>query len=221
MSAGDFLVAPSNEAAVAWIDAWPNWPAPALVIHGAAGCGKSHLAQVWRVRSGAALAAPADLDPATVPELVGHSRAIVIERAHEVAGVPAQERALLHLYNIMAETSGHLLLTAAYGPAHWLLKLADLRSRLCAAPAAAVEAPDDALLAAIIVKLFADRQVRVPIEVVDFLITRTERSVDAVRVLVAELDAAALAAKRRITVPFVRDLLARRAVVSDPDPGRA
>ncbi|UEM06571.1 DNA replication protein [Skermanella rosea] len=209
MGADDFLVAPSNEAAVAWLDLWPNWPAPALVIFGPAGCGKTHLAQVWRARTQAPRVEPGDLRIETLPKLLCEAAAVVIDNADKGTGDARTERALFHLYNLARETGGYLLLTSESAPAHWGIKLPDLRSRLMAAPAVAVGAPDDALLAAILVKLFADRQLRVGDDVIRFLVTHMERSFDAARRLVADLDAAALAARRRITVPLARRVLAK------------
>ena len=208
MAADDFLVAESNRAAVAWLDRWPNWPAPALAIHGPAGCGKSHLAQVWRARTGAPLVRPADLDIATLPGLLPAAvPAVVIDDALGVAGDPVRERALFHLYNLARDAGGHLLLAATTAPSQWGLTLPDLRSRLNAAPAVALGPPDDALLAAVLVKLFADRQIRIGTEVVEYLVVHMERSFDAARTLVARIDAAALAARRRITVPLAREIL--------------
>lgn len=204
----DFLVAECNRAAVAWLDRWPRWPGPALVIHGPAGCGKTHLAHVWQAESGAVSIVPGDLAAASPPALMGRARAGVIEGA-DAGLTDAGERGLLHLYNWLAEAGGHLLLTGACAPARWPLRLPDLASRLGAAPAVAVGPPDDALLAAVLVKQFADRQLPVGEEVVTYLLPRMERSFDAVRRLVAALDRAALAARRPVTVPLVREVLAR------------
>ncbi|MGH6968043.1 MAG: HdaA/DnaA family protein, partial [Stellaceae bacterium] len=195
----DFLVAPSNEAAVKWLERWPDWSQPALALHGPPGSGKTHLAQVFAARVRAAGAAIAFIDPAAlrveaVPARVGAARAIVIDDA-----APAPEQALLHLYNLIAERRGHLLIAASEPPARWPIALADLRSRLLAAPAVALNAPDDALLGAVLVKLFADRQVAVAADVIAYLVTRIERSFAAAREAVAALDAAALAERRPIT----------------------
>jgi DnaA regulatory inactivator Hda len=191
-----FLVAPSNQAAVAWLDRWPDWPAPALVVYGPPGCGKSHLLEAWRARSGAST----ERDPA----LVGRSRikALAIDDAEAVF-----EHDLFHLYNIIAEHQGHLLLTARQPPVLWKTRLADLRSRLLAAPSVAIGAPDDALLGAVMVKLFADRQVQVAEDVILWLLRRVERSFAGARDAVARLDAAALAQKRAVTVPLAREVL--------------
>jgi len=203
----DFLVAPSNAEAVLWLDRWPAWPAPALTLYGPAGCGKSHLAQVWRKRSDALELARDALLVEELRERLGPRRAAIVEDADR--GV--DEEALLHVYNTLAECRGHLLLTARVPPARWRLTLADLRSRLLAAPAVAVAAPDETLLAAVLVKLFADRQLRVGAELIAFLLPRMERSFEGAARLVAALDGAALAAKRPLTMPLARSVLAALA----------
>lgn len=198
----DFLVADCNREAVAWLDRWPDWPAPALVVHGPAGCGKSHLAQVFRARAGALALAAGDLAAA----IAGEARACLVEDAESLLA-EGLERPLLHLYNSLRDRAGHLLLTARQAPSRWGIELPDLRSRLMAAPAVAIGAPDDSLLAAVLVKLFADRQLKVDAEVVPFLAARIDRSFEAARRWVAEIDGAALAERRNITVPFVRRIL--------------
>ncbi len=200
----DFLVAGSNREAVGWIDRWPDWPAPALVVHGPRGAGKTHLARVWRARSGAAVVEGRALSPDVPAAFADAPRAcLVVEGADAVRDAEA----LLHLYNVAAERGGWLLLTAAGPPARWRIPLADLDSRLRAAPAVAIGPPEDELLEAVLVKLFADRQLRVGPEVISYLVARMERSLAAARGLVAALDARALAARRGITVPLARAVL--------------
>src|SRR5690348_734914 len=131
----DFLVAPSNEAAVKWLERWPDWPRSALALHGPPGAGKTHLAHVFTTRTRAAgivttFIEPATLDVAAVPSRVGGARAVVVDGANQ-----APEQALLHLHNLVAERRGHLLIVAAEPPSRWPIALADLRSRLLAAPA--------------------------------------------------------------------------------------
>ena len=199
----DFLVAPCNEAAVAWLDRWPEWPGPALVIHGPPRSGKSHLAEVWRRRSGALALEASALAQAATGSGEG-AAALVVDRL----GGPIDERALLHTYNSVAERGGHLLLTALAPPALWPLSLPDLVSRLRLAPAVAIGLPDDALLAALMVKLFADRQIALAPEVPAYVVPRIERTFKAVAHLVERLDRAALAEGRPVTVPLVRRVLA-------------
>ena len=205
----DFLVAPGNEVAVAWIDRWPDWPGPALALYGPPGCGKTHLCQVWRAMSGAVQADAAALDANQPPDLLGAARACVLDGAEAALGTDAErERRVLHLYNLLSERGGHLLVTGRDAPARWACALPDLGSRLAAMTAARLAAPDDALIDAVLVKLFADRQLRVGGEVVRFLSARMERSFEAARALVAALDRAALADRRAVTVPLARRVLA-------------
>jgi len=205
MGAEDFLVAPCNRDAVAWLDRWPDWPATALAVYGPAGCGKTHLTHVWQARSGATVVDRTALTVATVPDLLGEASACVVEDTDR--GV--DEEALLHLYNMLAERGGHLLLTATVPPSRWRIRLPDLASRLGAAVAVEVGAPDDSLIGAVLVKQFADRQLRVEAAVPAFLLARMERSFAAARRIVAALDEAALAEKRGITVKLAGEVLRR------------
>ena len=200
----DFLVAPANAAAVAWLDAWPDWPSPGLVVWGAAGCGKSHLAATWQLRSAARSLAADTLSAASLPEQMGDARTFVLE---DVDRVPPDARAWLHLHNLVAERGGQMLLTARTAPARWTMALADLASRVKALAAVEIEAPDDILVEAVLVKHFADRQMRVPPETVRYVATRLERSLGAVADMAERLDQASLAAKRPPTVPLARDVL--------------
>ncbi len=203
----DFLIAPENRDAVAWLDLWPKWPAPGLVIYGPEACGKTHLAEVWRARSNARLVTPADIAGRDAPAIAGEARAFVVERADR--GI--DERAMFHLYNYVAADQGWLLLTAESPVAQWPLRLPDLRSRLAALPAVAMLPPGDALIEAVMIKQFADRQLRVTPDVIAYLVPRLERSLAAVRAVVAALDRAALAAGRPVTVPLARQILSEFA----------
>jgi chromosomal replication initiation ATPase DnaA len=202
----DFVVADGNREALAWIDRWPDWPAPALSLSGPTGCGKTHLGRIWAVQSGAVAMEGTDLEGKSVAdltELADASSAIVIEEAQR-----APERALFHLYNLMRERRGFLLLISPEPPARWAIALPDLASRLRAAPAVAVAPPDDELLGSIILKQLADRQLHAGAGVVQYLVSRMERSAEAARRVVAALDRRALAERREIDRRLAIDVLA-------------
>jgi chromosomal replication initiation ATPase DnaA len=201
----DFLVSECNAAALHWIERWPQWPAPALVLHGPAGSGKSHLAELWRERSGGVLIAGEAVSKSDPNELAFH-RAVALDDATR-----APERALLHLYNCVVEAGASLLIVAREAPANWPIALPDLASRLRAAPSVAIAPPDDRLLAAVLVKLFADRQVRVAPGVIGFLLRRMERSFAAAGALAEGLDRRALGAGRPIGIALARRVLAEAA----------
>ena len=200
----DFFVSTANAEAVALIDRWPDWPAPTLFLVGPPGSGKSHLAHVWCGASGATLVSAAALRTENVPEALGKG-ALALEDA---PGPDADERALFHLMNHAREHRSFVLVTSQSLPAQWPVALADLRSRLRASPAVELKAPDDALLRAVLVKHFADRQIAVDEPVLSYMVARMERSFDAARRLVAEIDRRALADRAEVTRAFVARVLA-------------
>ena len=208
----DFLISPSNATAVAQIAGWRDWPLGKLALIGPPGSGKTHLAHVWAAETGARIIAAADLpdlDPGTLAE----AGAIALDGAD--APLEAEgETALFHLHNLLAQSGGRLLLTAATPPARWPIALPDLASRMQATATAEIGPPDDALLAALLVKLFADRQVTVPPTLIPYLVTRMERSFAAARTLVAALDAAALAEGRAVSRALAARVLDKTATDS-------
>jgi chromosomal replication initiation ATPase DnaA len=204
LGAEDFLVSRSNAAAVEMVDRWPDWPHPASIVAGPQGSGKSHLANVWRLRSGAAVIAAAALDDASVAALPDSS-AIVVEDLDR--GI-ADEKALFHLLNRARESKLSVLLTSRIPPGEQEFHVPDLRSRLRALPIVEVEPPDEPLLKAVLVKLFADRQLNVEPPVIDYLSVRMERSMAAANRIVAAIDRLALAKQRKVTRPLAAEVLA-------------
>ena len=197
----DFFVAPSNALALQTVEGWQEWPGRKLLLIGPEGAGKTHLAHVWAALSGAAILTGPDLAQTDVAALAGHP--VLVDDADRIGPAEAQ---LFHLHNL-ATSGAALLLTARTPPRDWGLALPDLISRMQATQIARLEAPDDALLSAVLVKLFADRQVTVPSNLISYLITRMPRSIGAARTLVADLDARALAAGRPITRALAGEVL--------------
>ncbi|RME14364.1 MAG: chromosomal replication initiator DnaA [Alphaproteobacteria bacterium] len=204
---GDFFVSESNAQALAAIETWAAWPGRKLALVGPAGAGKSHLVAVWAGLAGARVLTADDLpglDPAAF-----EGQNVALEDAEAIAGTPALEEAAFHLHNAVLNGGGALLVTARRAPARWPLALPDLASRMQGMPVVAITPPDEALLAAVLVKLFADRQIDPPESLIRYLVARIDRSFDAARAVVAALDAAALAEGRPLGIGLARDLLER------------
>jgi chromosomal replication initiation ATPase DnaA len=199
----DFIVAPANREAVAFLDAFPNWAAPVAALHGPGGSGKSHLAAAWAARANAEIVEASALDEEF---LRGHASALVVENIDACA--PDVARDILIFAAI--EHGGPMLLTGREPSSQWPAAMPDLASRYRAMVSFALWAPDDALLGAIAHKLFADRQIAVPDAVIDYMIHSLERSPAAIRDFVAHADAKAVAEKRPVTVALAREVLAER-----------
>ena len=191
----DFLIGPPNEAALRLIEQWPDWPDRIMLLVGPEGAGKSHLAAIWAQAAGARVAAARRLTGECVPQALA-TGALGIE---DLRPGGFDERALFHLINLARQEGACVLMTARSVPAGWTIETPDLASRLRALPVVALAAPDDALLRALIVKLFADRQIAAEENVVSFLVTRIERSFAGARAAVAALDGEALRLQRPVT----------------------
>lgn len=209
-SRDDFLDGPCNAAGLALIERWPDWPGRVMMLVGAEGSGKSHLAAIWAKDAGARVTAAHTLTAAAVPAELA-TGALVVE---DIDPAAMDERALFHLLNLAREHEAFVLMTARQPPSAFEIDLRDLRSRLRALPVVALAQPDDGLFRAVIVKLGADRQMQLDETVVSYLASRIERSFVAAREAVARLDAEALRLGRPITRALAADLL-RQEVSSD------
>jgi chromosomal replication initiation ATPase DnaA len=208
----DFLVSPANAEAYALVAHWPDWPDFVATIAGPPASGKSHLAAIWARRAQAvtvvseALRADSSLG-------AFYGRNVLLENADRAP----DERGLFHLFNLVQEAGTSLLLTATSAPDLWAVKLPDLRSRLRRAPVAAIAAPDEALIEAVLVKLFADRQLLVDAPLIHFLTARLPRSIETARALVAELDRMGLEKARPVTRALAQEALRAQNLDVDED----
>lgn len=197
----DYLVSRSNRRLVEHLLDWRRWPAARMVLVGPPRSGKTHLAHVWMQETGARLVEARALDAGQAVALVSASAVVVenVDRLHLSSDRAAAEEALFHIHNALGERRAPLLLTGSSAPGRWALDLPDLASRVQAMPVARLEAPDDALLSSILVKLFADRQVQVGADVVRSLSLRMERSIAEAERLVDALDRQSLSRGHPVT----------------------
>lgn len=200
-----FVLAPCNAQAAAMVTGG-DWPSGKLVLTGREGSGKTHLLHIWAESASAQVLPARNLAQADLTALA-ESGAIALDDASELAGKEALEKAAFHLHNMLAERKGRLLLAARNPVRDWGVKLPDLLSRLQATHHVALAAPDDALLAGVLMKLFADRQVRISETLIPFLLPRMERSLAAAQALVARLDAESLARKKPISRQLAADVM--------------
>lgn len=203
LSRDDLIVGGANREAVDLIGRWPDWPSPIALLVGPAGSGKTHIASIWQAESGAVALDPARLEGDLMR---GQIRPILVDGAGDGH---IDEQGLFHLINAIRSAGSFMLMTSRRRPSSWSVRLPDLISRLKAATTIDIAAPDDQLLAAVIMKLFADRQVVVEPQVVSFLTSRMERSLSAASSLVDRLDRAALERKGRITRALAAEILSQ------------
>jgi chromosomal replication initiation ATPase DnaA len=214
LSRDNFLEGPANEAALALVESWPDWPNPVMLLAGPEGSGKSHLAAIWAEAAGARSTSAHALTATEVPGELA-TGALVVE---DLKSGDVDERALFHLLNLAREDTAFVLITARAPAASLEIELRDLRSRLRAIPTVTLLPPDDQLFRALIVKFCADRQMSVDESVVSFLASRIERSSVAARQAVEHLDTEALRLGRPVTRALAAELL-RDGLPGRPDQG--
>lgn len=210
----DFTIGDTNERGLAFVEAWPDWPLRSGALWGPEGSGKTHLAHIWARGAKAQLVDPRTFSQAIVSELAAGGRWLIDD-----ADLIEDSVALFHLLNFVNQSSGALLLTGRAAPQAWAHELPDLRSRLAGLPGAALSAPDEALLARVLLKLFTDRQLKVPEGLIPYLVIRMERSFSAAERLVAAIDELALQQKRNISVEIAAEALERLGSESSSDLG--
>lgn len=204
MSRDELVIGAANKEAFAWLQNWPDWPGPAsaLNICGPSGSGKSTLAQYFATRH-------------KLPILTAlpHFSSSDLPSAHVILdGLDNNDdwspEALFHLYNWVAEQKGSLLLMSRLPVARIDWGLADLSSRLSTAAAEMLLVPDDQFLDAFLQCLFAKKQCTVPASVLHYLISHMPRDYSFAIALVDAVDKASLDAKKPITVPMIKTVLA-------------
>lgn len=195
MSRDDFIVSEANRHAFEFVSTWPEWPANVALLVGPAGSGKTHLANIWAHEAGAQRHRAKNLTFDTINPWL-ETGALVLE---DVDFHALDEVALFHLVNTVRGGQGFLLMTCEQSLSGWTPALPDLASRLRAAVPVDIGAPDDALMRQIFIKQFTDRQISIEMPVIDYLISRMERSLNSVREMVSRLDEAAFSQGRAIT----------------------
>ena len=199
---GDFFVSEVNQLALTRLEETATWPNGKMVLVGPEGAGKTHLAHIWAEQEGAHLIQPPDLERLDIGSI---EESVALDDADRVEG--SAERALLHLHNQVAASGHCLLLTARRAPRYWKVGLPDLRSRMEATDVARIDAPDEALLAAVLMKLFADRQNAVTPSAISWLTRHMDRSFAEAQRIVAAIDARALAKRRKVTRDLAAEVL--------------
>ena len=135
----NFLEGPANEAGLALIDSWPDWPNRIMLLVGPEGSGKSHLAAIWAEDAGARSTAAHALTADDVPGALA-TGALVVE---DLKPGQFDERAMFHLINLARQDEAFVLMTARLSPSAFEVELRDLRSRLRAVPTVSLLPPDE------------------------------------------------------------------------------
>ena len=204
----NFFISSSNKEAISWIDKWPDWGSPSiLIIIGATASGKTHLAKIWQQEKNAIEININNIEAQNLELLDIDKPNIVIDDINKISGDSNKEQALFHIYNIVKENQGSLLLTTNNPIKDCGFNLADLNSRLRAATTSTILPPDEEMMAIMLTKIFSDKQLLISQDVIKYIIPRIERSFKAISDLSEKIDYKSLTEKKSVTIPFVKSIL--------------
>lgn len=204
----NYFVSQANQGAVSLIEDWINWPSRKLILVGSEGSGKTHLGHLWASEVGATIINATTLMEQQISEL---SKApVLVEDINEIQRNQPVEIVLFHLHNLLYSEGHSLLMTSQILPGRLSFSLKDLQSRIEASIIAKLHPVDDDLLGAILIKMFADRQIYFSDKLLTYVLSRVERSYTAAKLFVEEVDSKAMAESRVIGKKLVRDILEAR-----------
>ncbi|MDF2964854.1 MAG: hda [Rickettsiaceae bacterium] len=201
----DFITTEANQIAYDYITNWPeNWGVNpykyAIIISGPAGCGKTHLAHIWQRESKAYFISPNE----DLSVKLSHYESFILE---DIDNKIWDETYLFHIFNQLHEAKKYALFTTQLRPVEISFILADLKSRLNSLFSLNITCPSDELMKIMLLKHFSERELKVSLDVVNYLASRIPRTFSEVTNIVDLLDKTALLQKRNITIPLVKDVL--------------
>lgn len=199
----DYIHGAANAEALTLVERWPDWPYSIMLVHGGKGAGKTHLVHVFAQRTGASFVDPERIGTVPADVLLTGNHRWILDGVEQVADAPA----LAQLINHARARGDYLLITARSAAAQLPFTLPDLCSRLAALPAVTLGEPDDALLMGVLAKQFADRQLRIAPEVLQYATSQLERSYEAIQRFARHIDTLSFSSGRAVTIPLVRDAL--------------
>ena len=198
----DFYLSKSNQNAFNLVNSWPDWNKKILNISGEKFSGKSHLANIFKLKSKAFLVKGDEINNSTFKRLKLYESVIIddFENCKE-------EKILYSIFNLIDQDSKYMLINSLKPINEIKFNLSDLTSRSKNCIYAEIENPDDELLFAIILKNFSDRQIKIEKKIINFIISRIDRSYRKIDEFIYKIDELSLKKKKPINLKTIKEIL--------------
>ncbi|WP_168464895.1 P-loop NTPase family protein [Wolbachia endosymbiont of Ctenocephalides felis wCfeT] len=170
-----------------------------LILFGSKSSGKTHLAHIWQSINDAIF-----INVNNFVSDIRYSSAFILEDIHNIK----DETMLLHCYNYMKENNKRLLMTSAVTLKKLNFKLKDLSSRMLATTSVKIPSASEELLRIVLMKHFSDKQLKIDLKVINYILARVERSFCSINKIIEKINNESLGSN--ITIPFISTLLKKR-----------
>ena len=215
----DFILSNANQQVFLYISKWPDWYGNTCFIWGEKGTGKTHLTKLWQKRSDSF---EIDLFHLTEKELEKHLKkysSFIIDdidnffvRKFILQNLDNNdfdcfEAAIMKIVDYCKNENKYLLMTSSIKPQDLQIKTADLKSRILSACSFTLKTPDESSLRTLLVKLFSEYQLKISLEVIQYICSNVEKSFSEIKNVATEIDRFSLEKKRSITIPLVKEVL--------------
>ena len=198
----DFFISDCNSIAVKLMEDWSSWPNRQHILSGPAGSGKTHLAGIFESKYKAIRMQEKDLNNNIFKSLKLHENVILDNFENK-----SDEKILYSLFNLVDQDNKYLIINSNIPLTKMGFKLSDLSSRAKNCILAEIKDPDDDLIFALILKNFADMQIKVEKRLIDYIVKRIDRSYRKISNFIYKVDEISLKKKKSINLKIIKNLL--------------
>ena len=198
----DFYVSSNNFEAYKLIESWPKWPDKNINIFGPKGCGKTHLANILRKKIDSIILEPKDITNNSL-EKIKIKECIIVDHYED----NVSENLLYSILNQAKQDGQYVLINSVNSVKKTTTKLKDLKSRLNSFITLGINLPTDNLLRVIITKSFSDKQIKVNVQILEYILKNIDRSYEKMFKFIKNVDKESLSSGKSININLIKKIL--------------
>ena len=199
----DFYVSSNNFNAFKLIEGWPNWPGKNINIYGPKGCGKTHLANIFKKKIDSIYIKAEELENISSEIFTNKKKCLIIDNYKE----NIKESFFYSIINEANQNNQYIVVNSLEPLRKNNIKLKDLKSRFDTFIDLGIDLPTDDLLRVILTKSFSDKQIKVNVKLLEYIIKNIERSYEKIFKFIKDIDDASLSSGKSININLIKQVL--------------
>ena len=201
----DFYVSSNNFEVYKLIESWPEWTDKKINIYGPKGCGKTHLANILRKKLNSLIIKSSEIEKTNLDDINKFECLIIDDYNNNI-----EENFFYSFLNQITQTNKYLVINSQIPIKKTKVKLNDLKSRVDSFIDLGIDLPTDDLLRVIITKSFSDKQIKVNIKLLEFILKNIDRSYEKVFKFIRDIDNESLKLGKPISMKLIKSLLNKK-----------